>query len=276
MEVKTMALSKAKIKDIEARIALRSTDFKYAKLSKREERYVIKKIRNNNSSAREYFLMNNQGLVAAVVNRYKNQFNGTTITFDDLYQEGNIGLIEALKRFDLNRNCKFSTYAMWYIRVYITRFIFSKASLVCVPPSRVEQIIRFAGNEEMIEKISDSKLLKLARQAMRKTLSTDSQLNEATGELEIEVVLSESDDGFLLGLEEKRMDIKLEKLFGALDEREQLVIELRFGINDGQQKYSLKDIGEKLGITRERVRQIENKATRKMTAQAKILKMSFD
>lgn len=226
------------------------------------------------AAAREHLIKANTRLVVSVAKRY--MMHG--VAFLDLIQEGNLGLMKAVEKFDYHRGFRFSTYATWWIRQTISRAIADQARTIRVPVHMIDKIRQiYKLNHELEQtlgrvptveelstasKIEQSKLewiLKVSWQpvSLESPVGEDEE-NELGMFIEDEISPTPAQSAYQNMLKEK-----LEDVLNTLSPREARVIKLRFGLDDGT-TYTLEEVGQKFGLTRERIRQIEGKALRRL------------
>ncbi|HEX2987846.1 MAG TPA: sigma-70 family RNA polymerase sigma factor [Chloroflexota bacterium] len=244
-------------------------------LTAAQEVELAKRIEQGDAEALEKFIMSNLRLVVSVAKRY----TGRGLPLLDLIQDGNIGLMRAVQKYDWRKGFKFSTYATWWIRQAITRAIADKARTIRLPVHMGEAITRLnqvsqrltqqLGREPTEDELAEA--LGIGVQKVRdaiKAAHVPSSLEAPIGEEEESELAEMVADEISQHPEDAVYEMLLKRetqdaLGSVLTPREQLVLQLRFGLGNGH-VYPLEKIGEVLGITRERVRQIEAKALEKL------------
>jgi RNA polymerase nonessential primary-like sigma factor len=247
---------------------------KAALLTFEQEQDLGKRVQQGDMKAREQMIEANLRLVISIGKRYMNR----GLPFSDIVEEGNIGLIKAVEKFNYARGFRFSTYASWWIRQFIERAIINQGKLIRLPVhvverlnkylSEVEQLVHELGREPRPDevaqqlKVAESEVFEL-KQLIRTTYSLDSPISDRTDTFLRDVIKDPAcitPDDSAEGIQRRE---GIMRWVGELQEKERTVITLRFGL-DGGEAQTLEEIGRTLGLTRERVRQIEHGALLKL------------
>lgn len=247
---------------------------KISLLSLDEETELSKRIAEGDETAKNRLAESNLRLVVSIAKRYV----GRGMLFLDLIQEGNIGLMKAVEKFDAEKGYKFSTYATWWIRQAITRAIADQARTIRVPVHMVETINKLSRYQrqltlELNREPTDEELAKKMGMSPDKVREV---IKIAQDPVSLETPIGEEEDSHLgdfvpdesnMSPEDFTIHEMLKEEIGdvllTLTEREEQVLRLRFGLDDGSPK-TLEEVGQMFGVTRERIRQIEAKALRKL------------
>lgn len=254
-----------------------------------EEPDIAKRIENGDEEARAILISSNLRLVVSIAKKYV----GRGMLFLDLIQEGNMGLVKAVEKFDYRKGFKFSTYATWWIRQAITRAIADQARTIRIPVHMVEtinkltrvqrQLVQELGRDPSAEEIS-ARLDGISPEKVREIQKI------ALEPVSLETPIGEEDDSHLGDFIEDKdalspdqyasnqlLKDEINNVLAGLTEREEKVLRLRFGLYDGRTR-TLEEVGKEFNVTRERIRQIEAKALRKLKhpTRSKRLKDFFD
>lgn len=234
-------------------------------LTAEQEKELAQAIERGDIKASEILTEKNLRLVVSIAKRYI----GRGLEFEDLVQEGNIGLMRAVQKYDWRRGFKFSTYATWWIQQAITRAIADKSNTVRIPVHMIDNINKIRksktklshenGEEPSLEDIagdigfSEDKIQKVIEVQSRNTVSLDMQVGDDLNTLADFIPYEEDYEGMVFR-DQLRAAIRLATK--SLDKREREIVELRYGLLDGHPR-TLEYIGDKYGLSRERIRQIE-------------------
>jgi RNA polymerase primary sigma factor len=248
---------------------------RHALLTAAQEVELAKRIERGDMAAKTHMIQANLRLVVSIAKNYRNQ----GLPFLDLIQEGTLGLIRAVEKFDWRRGYKFSTYATWWIRQAVARALADKARTIRMPVHIVERLQKMnraertlwtqLGREPTLEEIAEEASLPIHQaHEVRAAARASTSLDQPVGEQEDAVFgdFVAGDDP--LPEEEVEVSLRSQALSAALSslpERERQVLVLRYGLHDAEPK-TLEEIGRRLGLTRERVRQIELESLRRLAS----------
>ncbi|MFL5938684.1 MAG: sigma-70 family RNA polymerase sigma factor [Gaiellaceae bacterium] len=246
---------------------------RHALLTAAQEVELAKRIERGDMGAKTHMIQSNLRLVVSIAKNYRNQ----GLPFLDLIQEGTLGLIRAVEKFDWRRGYKFSTYATWWIRQAVARALADKARTIRMPVHIVERMQKLnraertlwtqLGREPSLEEVAEEANLPIAQaHEVKAAARASTSLDQPVGETEDAVF-----GDFVAGegpLPDEQVEVSLRcqalgEALNALAERERHVLVLRYGLVDEEPK-TLEEIGRRLGLTRERVRQIETEALKRL------------
>ncbi|OYV04728.1 MAG: RNA polymerase subunit sigma [Verrucomicrobiales bacterium VVV1] len=243
-------------------------------LTPEEEVELANRIKKGDKKARLHMISANLRLVVKIAQDYSNY----GLPISDLISEGNIGLMKAVERFDPTKGGKLSTYAAWWIKQSIKRALANQSKTIRLPVHMVDKIAKMRristilgealGREPTEEELADEvglprRKLAMLRQASQRPTSLDAPINEGEATEYGEIISDERATSPFEMLSDKNLQGQLDGLLSVLDQRERQIIDERFGLN-GKKPLTLEEVGREFGVTRERIRQLQNSALTKM------------
>ena len=248
----------------------------YPMLSAKEEVELAKAIIDSSEEAKEKFINANYKLVVSIAKRYRKE----SVDMLDLIQAGNIGLIKAVEKYDYKKGFKFSTYATWWIKQSITRYIDDCENTIRIPvhlhqrinfvKRKKQELANVLQREPSMEELAEvcelevDKVLDILKRD-KNIVSLDTPIKEDEDSSLVEFIPSDAHFGDVVihEVEQNNLREKIDEVLTDLSDQEQQVLRMRFGLDDDTPK-TLEEIGKVFGVTRERIRQIEAKAIRKL------------
>ncbi len=249
---------------------------KYALLEPKEEVELAQRIRNGDTQAIHTLIMSNLRFVVSVAKQYQNQ----GLSLNDLINEGNIGLIKAASKFDETKGFKFISYAVWWIRQSILQALTQQAKMIKIPMNKVieQNKLNTAINDflqrherkpttEELAELLDMTTGEIAaiKSSMCEYISTDQPINGEEDTAFIDLMHDNSVPKPDAHLDKRSEEVYFNQILKELTDKEQQILKYYYGLNELNQRYNFEEIAEKMELTRERVRQIKNRAIKKIS-----------
>lgn len=243
-------------------------------LTVKEEKEISRRVRRGDEEARKKMIQANLRLVVSIAKRYA--YLGLPLM--DLIEEGNVGLMKAVEKFSPRRGFRFSTYAAWWIKQAISRSIFDQAKIIRIPVYMNEQMNRWKKvNEELSQKLKRMPTSAEIAKAMKISVKKAEEINSCMTKVSsLEAPVGEEGEGEMIDLVEDEKSVspdselarfidkeRIDGFLGVMEEREKEILDLRFGLIDGT-SHTLAEVADRLKLSRERIRQIEERALKKL------------
>ncbi|MBF0499302.1 MAG: sigma-70 family RNA polymerase sigma factor [Candidatus Riflebacteria bacterium] len=259
---------------------------RYPPLTRREEEKLLERVKNGDPNALNRLVMSNLRFVVSIAKRYKfiNE-----VPFEELIAVGNLGLVRAARRFDRSRNVRFISYAVWWIRQAIIQTISIHTHPIRLPLNRVHQHLKLKKLEESLTKklnrrpslpeLAEAATLKVSdlRKFMVDTptvVSLDGTPVDGDDDLYLRDIIPDSESDPEVQSQHAALVDEIRKVFDSLTEREKIIMKLRFGLQQSR-VHTLEEIGKLLGLTRERIRQLESQALQKLRHPSRSMRLDI-